>query len=186
MSCSKNGFTLIELLAVIAIVGVLSAIMAPTWLRLLAEQQVSNGNGLVNLEIKKAQTYAQRYNSLWQLSVRQNGDFVEIATHRVVDSPSMASWEAIDKSVQLDTGETTVLRSSSDDIYYVRFNEKGNVRASTLGRITLSSKRFTDIKRCVFISTLLGATRVSENHESIDSGESGGDSDVAVGLLLRE
>jgi prepilin-type N-terminal cleavage/methylation domain-containing protein len=166
----KKGFTILELLVVIAIVGILSAISAPVWLRFLAEQQVAKGSGLIALEIKKAQIAAQTRHSLWQFSVRQNGKLVEFATHEATALPSTAVWKEIDGSVQLDTAETTVLKNSTQNVYYIRFNEKGNVRGSSLGRVTLSSKQFSDVKRCVFISTLLGATRMAETQLEPDKG----------------
>lgn len=166
----KNGFTFLELLIVIAIISILSAISAPVWFRFLAEQQVTRGRGLVLLEIKRAQIAAQTQNTLWQFSIRQNGKLIELATHKATALPDGAVWKSVDDSVQLDTGETTVLRDSSENVYYVRFNEKGNIRASSLGRVTLSSRQFSDIKRCVFVSTLLGATRVSRDQPKPDAG----------------
>lgn len=167
---AQSGFTFMELLIVITVIGILASITAPTWLRFFSEQQTIKGRGHIRLSIQSAQLKAQQYNSLWQLSVRQNGDIAEIATHPATVLPSAAVWDPMNKSIRLDTGETTVLYDSGELVYYVRFDEKGNVRESSLGRVTVSSKQFSDIKRCVFVSTLLGATRVAETQVSPDKG----------------
>lgn len=166
---NQSGFTLVELLIVVGVISILSAIVAPTWLRFLAKQQTINGRGDVRLRIQQAQLKAQQQNRRWQFSARENGNRAEIATHPADVSPSAATWTPIHKSVQLDVAETTVLRSA-DSVYYVRFDEKGNIRGSSLGRVSVSSKQFSDIKRCVFISTLLGATRVAEEQQVPDAG----------------
>lgn len=161
----QDGFTFLELLVVIAMVGILAAIVAPAWLRFLAEQQTTRERGHVRLNIQTAQLNAQQQNVSWQASIRQNGSVLETATHPSSTLPT--NWDKLSSSVQLDVAETTLLETGG--IYYVRFNEKGNVRNSTLGRVTVSSKQFPYIKRCVFVSTLIGATRVSEEQQRPDS-----------------
>ena len=141
-----------ELLTVVVIIGILAAITAPVWLRFLATQQVVAAQGTLRQGIQQAQLKSQQKNKLWQFSVRQNAGTVEMTTHPKTVSASSSAWEPLNKSVHLE-GETSFLTESG--AYYVRFDSNGNVRESSLGRITVSSKQFPDIKRCVFVSALL-------------------------------
>lgn len=163
-SCSV-GFTLTELLCVIAIIGILAAIVAPNGLRFLAVQQVDSAQGTLRQGIQQAQLKAQQTNTSWQFNVRERDNNVEMSTHPKAVSASSSNWEALDKSIQIETETSFYLNSG---IYYVRFDEKGNVRASRLGRVTVSSKQFPSVKRCVFVSTLLGATRTAEGQSTPD------------------
>jgi len=163
-----HGLTLTELLIVVAVVGILSAIVAPSWLSFLARQQVESGQGQVRLDVQEAQLKAQQKNVLWQFSIREKFGVVETSVHPATAVPSTVVWNALNNSIQIDQFETTLL--SSDSVYYVRFDEKGNVRKSRRGRVTLSSKKAPDIKRCVFISTLLGATRAAKEQSNPDRG----------------
>ena len=159
-SLSQDGFTLIELLVIIIIVGILTALLVPSWLRFLTAYRVTAGKDRVRLGIQQAQMKSQQESISWQLSVRENAGIVEMATHPAAALPSSAVWEPLNNHVLLDE-ETNF--ATDDDIYYVQFDEKGNVRYR-LGRMTLSSKNFPDIKRCVIVSTLIGNTRTAEEN----------------------
>lgn len=165
---SPKGFTLLEVLVAVSLVGILSSILLPSWLRFLAKQQVTAASGLIRQGIQQAQANSQKENISWQFSIKEVAGTVELATHPKSVSPNLVSvWEDIDSSIRLDA-ETNF--ASSGEIYYVRFDEKGNVQYR-LGRVTLSSKRFPDIKRCVIVSTLIGATRAAKEQPTAEDGK---------------
>ena len=164
----KAGFTLIEVLVVVAIVGILSAFTAPSWLNLLERNRLTTSRDQIYSAIRQTQVTAQRQGSTWQFSVRERNDFVEWAMHPGAVAPVAASWEVLDSaSVQIDD-ETTF--ESLGDVHYVRFDEAGNV-ANKLGRITLSSKPAPTIKRCVIVSTIIGAMRKSKEQPVPENGK---------------
>lgn len=154
---NERGFTLVELLIIVVIVAIIAAIAVPTWLRFLARHQVTTVGDQLHLAVQQAQVKSMQTSSSWQLSVRERSEAIETIVHSSNALPSATGWSALDSSVQLDE-ETTF--ATSGDLHLVRFDEKGNV-SYRLGRVTVSSKRFPDIKYCVIVSTLIGATRTA-------------------------
>jgi prepilin-type N-terminal cleavage/methylation domain-containing protein len=164
MSQTQRGFTLLEMLVVVFIVGIVAAIAAPSWLSFVEKSQLTVANDKLYLGLRKAQSEAQHKRTVWQFSVRERDGAVEWATHPNSVTPAVAQWEALDsKSIQLDAESTF---TSSAGVYYVRFDEGGNPHH--LGRVTLSGKHFSMNKRCVIISTLIGAARKSQEQPTPD------------------
>lgn len=61
MKRKAKGFTLIELIIVIAIMGVLSAILIPSWMNYLANSRIKTQNNNSNVVFNAAQTVTQQY-----------------------------------------------------------------------------------------------------------------------------
>lgn len=155
---------MIELLVIVVVIGIVASIAVPAWLRFLAERRVTTAQGQLRQGIQLAQSKSQQESISWQFSVRTRADRVEMAIHPATTSPSLSAWEPVSTAAKLDA-ETTLALSSG--VYYVQFDHKGNVRYR-LGRVTLSSKQFPKIKRCVIVSTLIGATRTAKEHPTPD------------------
>ncbi|MEO0769936.1 MAG: GspH/FimT family pseudopilin [Cyanobacteria bacterium J06649_4] len=158
-SLTQKGFTLLEVLSVIVLMGVIAAIAAPSWLTFVEGKRLNSGRDKLYLGLREAQTKAQRRGLDWQFSLRERDGSVEWATHpKSVDSATV-QWTALDAaSLKIDE-ETTLATSGST--YYVRFDDDGNVQYR-LGRVTLSSRRVPQLKRCVVVSTIIGAMRKSK------------------------
>lgn len=164
----QRGFTLLEMLFVIALIGIVAAVAVPTWLSFLEGQRVTAGQNVLYSKLRDAQEQAQSQRISWQFSVRERDGVVEWAVHPTSVSPLLANWEALpENSVQLDS-ETNF--ATAGGVYYVRFDEKGNVRYR-LGRVTLSSENNARIKRCVIVSTLIGAMRKAKERSEPRDGK---------------
>lgn len=160
----QRGFTLLEALVVIAMVGMVTAIAAPGWFGFLEKNRLTVASDKLYLVIREAQLEAQSKRTVWQFSLRERDDSIEWAVHPSAMPSSTVQWQTLEsQSIRID-GETTFVSTSGT--YYVRFDERGNPHR--LGRVTLSGKRFPSNKRCVIISTVIGATRKAKEKPAPD------------------
>ena len=152
----KQGFTLVELLVVVFIVGTLAAAIAPSWIGFVEGRRLTSERDELYSGIREAQSKAQIQSVAWQFSLRERNGFIEWATHPKSVPSDEAQWTALSSSSLTIHEETTF--AISGDIYYVQFDNDGNVHYR-LGRVTLSSRRVPVLKRCVIVSTIIGAMR---------------------------
>lgn len=61
MKFKKKGFTLIEMIIVIAILGVLLAVLIPSWMNYIASSRLKTQNNNSRIVFNAAQTIAQEY-----------------------------------------------------------------------------------------------------------------------------
>ncbi|MFM6139663.1 MAG: Tfp pilus assembly protein FimT/FimU [Sphaerospermopsis kisseleviana] len=66
------GFSLLEMLTVVAMIGILSAIIAPNWIGFVQRQRVNKANDAVMAAIKQAQTEAKKQKINYSVSFRVN------------------------------------------------------------------------------------------------------------------
>lgn len=155
----SSGFSVIEILVVILALGTLSAIALPNWLGFVDVQRLNTAQNEVYRAMRDAQNQAKKHKLTWQVSFRQVNGIVQWAVHDATVNSAKANWNNLHSHIYLDE-ETTLKESNS--IRQIQFNYKGNVTQPAFGRITLSSKYGGKAKRCVYISTILGAMRTAK------------------------
>lgn len=161
---SSSGFTVLEVLIVVVIIGILSAIAGPSWLSFINNRRLNVAQDRVYLALRQAQSQAQKQKLTWQASFREQNDIVQWAVHPASVNPANINWNSLDHNIRLDK-ETTLQLLKSQGIRQIQFDYRGSVRKPPLGRITLSSKYGGKTKRCVFVSTILGAMRRAKERE---------------------
>ena len=158
-----DGFTLPEFLVSVLLIGVLASLALPNWLAFVDTQRLNQAQSQVYNAIRQAQSQASKEKLTWQASFRQQNGVVQWAVHPTTVSPTVANWNNLDSRVSLDV-ETTLEESNS--VRRIQFDYLGSVKQPPLGRITLSSKSRSSVKRCVFVSTILGAMRTAKERNT--------------------
>jgi len=158
---SEPGFTLWENLMVLAIIGILSAMVTPSWLSFLTNYRLNVAQEQVYQALRQAQSQAKKEKSTWQASFKQENGIVKWAVHPILVHPDNGVWHSLDSAVQLDR-ETTL--QESHGIRHIQFNDLGAIRKPPLGTITLSMKSGGTAKRCVIVSTILGSLRTAKEN----------------------
>jgi hypothetical protein len=109
---------------------------------------------------------AMRQSATWQFSIRESlSGEVEWAMHPLAGNPD--GWESLGgKALDLDLADTTL--DKRDGTYYVRFDYKGRLVSRTR-TLTSTSNGASSIKRCLVMSTILGAVRQSQEQPTPNS-----------------
>ena len=152
---TKNqGFTLVEILIALVILGVLSAIAAPSFLSLFSRNKVNDALNQVRGALQEAQRQAIRNSKSCTVTIN--------TTDKKVTSPCLVMGDrTLDSSVGIATNETTI-----------QFSHKGTITLPDAGTVVLSNAD-TAKKLCLVISSPLGIIRTGEYNDSTASVSAG-------------
>ena len=177
------GFTMIEALIILLIIGIFSAIVAPSWLMFINNQRLKLSLDRAYWAMELAQSNAKRDKIAWQASFKEVGENVQVAVHQADIAPAQVpahQWKNLEPQIQIDTEETTVLQVNESNqqkqngtIRRVMFNYRGcpvsrsyhdctQTSIAAKGTLTLYHPNLTKRQRCIIISTLLGHKRTSK------------------------
>ncbi|MGB6298570.1 MAG: type II secretion system protein [Rivularia sp. (in: cyanobacteria)] len=103
---STRGFTLIEVLVTIVIVGILSAIAAPSWLGFVARQRLNKANDSVLAAVQDAQRQAKKTKRNYSVSIQLNSNIPQISVHPGLTPPAAtsSSWRNIGADLEIKPG----------------------------------------------------------------------------------
>jgi prepilin-type N-terminal cleavage/methylation domain-containing protein len=76
------GFTLLEILVTVLLIGVLSAILVPSWLGFVYRQQLNAANDKIYNSIRSAQAQALKQKLSYSVSFQYSNNIPQIAIYR--------------------------------------------------------------------------------------------------------
>ncbi|MGB3403736.1 MAG: type II secretion system protein [Microcoleaceae cyanobacterium] len=181
-----QGFTFLEIIFTIVVIGILIAIISPSWLSFIARQQLRTSNNKIYWVMQNARSKAMAERVSWQATFRINEEKnrIQYALHSAEIMPislSESIWQDLPDGIEIDIDQTSFLKvdpitnkvkRSQTGYYRAMFNYKGcpvyragnectNLNAKS--RITIEHKFLKDQRRCVLISTIIGALRIAED-----------------------
>jgi prepilin-type N-terminal cleavage/methylation domain-containing protein len=152
MRRNTSGYTLLELMIILAIIGILAAIAIPAFQGWLNRWRATVARDKIHSALQEAKACGKRTKTVCRLSIRQTPEQIEYAV-QLDEQPPV--WKRLSTDARIDPSSTFLFRRGT---YIMRFNHRG-VSHGQLGTMTV---QVGGAKRCVVVSTLLGAIRTGE------------------------
>ena len=183
-TASAAGFTMLEILIIVLIIGIFSAIVAPSWLMFINNYRLKLSLDRAHSAMVTARSNAKRDNIAYQASFKQVGETVQVAVHKSDIPPAQVpagEWKSLEPQIQINTNDTTLrkvnentnLVKENGTVWRALFNyqgcpvykvsdECGLTSIQAKGTLTLSHPHLKNGDRCVIVSTILGHKRTSQ------------------------
>ncbi len=182
------GFTFLEILILVILIGIFSAIAAPSWLMFINNHRLKQSLDRAYWAMELAQSNAKRDKIAWQASFKEVGNTVQVAIHKSDISPAKVpanQWKSLEHQIRINRNDTTLRKVNENTnevkengtVWRAMFNyrgcpvynktdECGLTSILAKGNLTLSHPNLKNGDRCVIISTLLGHTRTSQRQST--------------------
>ncbi len=95
---ANRGFTLVELIVTVAILGIVAAIAAPSWLALLTRQRLYDARANALDKIREAQSQALRTSRPWEVCFRDVDGMVWVSVQpgdRTNNCANHTGWQPL-------------------------------------------------------------------------------------------
>jgi len=132
---ADQGFTLVELIVIVAILGIVAAIAAPSWLTLLTRQRLYDARANALDKIREAQSQAVRTARPWEACFRDRDGMVQVSVQpsdRSYNCANHTGWQPLLESgantiaIKTGTPGTTSSLGNPTDGYGFRFGSLGD------------------------------------------------------------
>jgi prepilin-type N-terminal cleavage/methylation domain-containing protein len=187
------GFSLIEIITVVLMIGILAAMALPSWSAFVNRQRVGKANDAVLAAIQEAQRQAKQKKLSYSVSFKVVSQTPQIVIHPDSETASSIAdtrWQPLGKDVDVQSRQITLLTNlsgknkvkTSVDTSSTYLNTPQTISFDYMG--TLPNLGFAttptdpnatseikvvvenkNIKRCVILRTLLGATSTGKDQQ---------------------
>jgi len=163
---SDGGFTILELLVIVLVLGLLSAIAAPSWLAFINRQRVRTVNDRVFQSLRLAQSEAKR--------TKRD---ITITFDTTVDPPQVkfdpplatgGSEQKLDAGGEIKPGTIALTFNKPDSnpkTSSLVFNYQGN--PSTTPFVVTVAPSGGGAKQCAIVETIIGGMRTAEGKDPV-------------------
>ncbi|AUT02462.1 prepilin-type cleavage/methylation domain-containing protein [Nostoc sp. CENA543] len=105
------GFSLIEVVAVVLMIGILAAIVGPSWLVFVNRQQLNKANDAVLVALQQANREAKRTKTSYSFTFKVENKIAKIAVHPSDSIPANNSplWQTLGSDAGITSGQVTLL-----------------------------------------------------------------------------
>lgn len=191
-SPSNAGFTLIEMMIAFSIVGILSAIAAPSWITFTNRQRINAANDAVLRVLQEAQRQAKNKKLSYSASFKSIQNQVpKVIVHPASTIPTATDprWTNLGEDIALKPGQV-LLYSNIDEKNpnkkvvettlaanqrTITFDYMGTLPPSAIPPLKVvvaeakpGSLDPNGMKRCVIVETLIGGMRTAKNNDCND------------------
>jgi len=160
------GMTLLEVLAVVIIIGILAALIAPGWVSFVNRQRAIRARDHILQELRDTQANARRTRQDRTLGLIANpGGIPQLDPDDRDDAVNLGEGDIEDGMLSLEVLQsdgTSILDGNGE--FTITFSPNGGLDVENQAldlpiTITVASGPNFEIERCLIVETLLGATR---------------------------
>jgi prepilin-type N-terminal cleavage/methylation domain-containing protein len=142
---SQSGFTLIEVLVITIIIGILTAIAAPSWLNFVENQRIAAANGGIFRAIEETKSIAKREQITYKVQFRQGAEVPEVSIYQGLVPGNWRSLSTESQGIEISPK-------------LIKINSKGNFDGDDDLPVKVVVTK-GNLKRCTNVVTLLAAIR---------------------------